>query len=103
MTGVRVDRWKLVLPRPSNPKGTGWWGRMIEEIKETRLYDLDADPGESKNVASEHPDMVAKLQKRIAAARKELGDMDVVGSGARFFDDGPRRIPGAKVKPASRR
>ena len=96
LTGIRVDQWKLVLPRPANPPGTGWWGRMIEEVKEVQLFDLSADPGETTNLADQHPEVVAGLEERIAAARAELGDMDVVGSGARFFDEGPRRIGGAK-------
>jgi len=102
LTGIRVEQWKLVLPRPANPPGTGWWGRMIEEIKETQLYHLDADPGETTNVASQHPDVVAKLTKRIEAARAELGDMDVTGKGARFFDDGPRSIQGARKKKSAK-
>ena len=94
LTGVRVDQWKLVLPRPGNPRGTGWWGRMIEEIKEVQLYDLDADPGETTDVAGQHPEIVAELRKRIAAARAELGDMDVAGKGVRNFDKMPRKIQG---------
>ena len=101
LTGVRSDHWKLVLPRPENPAGTGWWGRMIEEVKEVHLFDLDVDPGEITNVADKHPDLVAKLMAKIKSARSEMGDMNVVGSGARFFDKGPRRIPGAKRKPAA--
>jgi arylsulfatase len=101
LTGVRVDQWKLVLPRPENPPGTGWWGRMIEAVEEVQLFDLDADPGETTNLADQHPDIVTKLTKRIASARAELGDMDVVGSGARFFDPGPRRIQGT-AKPKGR-
>ena len=102
LTGVRVNQWKLVLPRPENPPGTGWWGRMIEAIGETQLFDLNADPGETTNVAKQNPDVVAKLMKRIEKARAELGDMDVVGSGARFFDEGPRQV-GAKPKPKAKR
>lgn len=92
LTGVRVDNWKLVLPRPANPPGTGWWGRMIEKVEANELYDLDADPGETKNVAAENPDIVAKLMKRIESARAELGDIDQSGAGARFFDEGPRKL-----------
>lgn len=99
LTGVRVDNWKLVIPRPDNPPGTGWWGRMIEEVKEPLLFDLDSDPGESKNVADQHPAVVAKLMKRIEAAREELGDMNVVGKGARLFDKEPRRIAGQRPAP----
>ncbi|PHS12507.1 MAG: hypothetical protein COA78_08070, partial [Blastopirellula sp.] len=100
LTGVRHAQYKLVLPRKSNPGGTGWWGRMIEAVPETQLFNLDTDPGETTNVASKHPDVVAALMKRIERARTELGDIDQTGSQARFFDDGPRtlqaRIPAAR-------
>jgi arylsulfatase A-like enzyme len=59
LTGVRAGQWKLVIPRPNNPKGSGWWGRMIEEVKKVHLFDLNADPGESTNIASRHPEIVA--------------------------------------------
>ena len=98
LTGVRVDQWKLVLPRKSNPRGTGWWGRMIEEVKNIQLFDLEADPGETKNVAAQYPEVVARLQKNIEAGRKDLGDLTVAGTGARSFDPGPRKIPGVKKK-----
>lgn len=92
LTGVRVKQWKLVLPRPANPPGTGWWGRMIERIAAPQLYDLAADPGETTDVAARHPDVVAALQARLAVAREDLGDIDVTGRGARFFEAGPRRL-----------
>ncbi len=101
LTGIRVDQWKLVLPRPNNPPGTGWWGRMIEEIKEVQLYDLSADSGETSNVADQHLEVVARLTKRIDSARAELGDIDIVGSGARSFDPGARKIQGARPKKAA--
>ncbi|MEJ6567760.1 MAG: sulfatase-like hydrolase/transferase, partial [Akkermansiaceae bacterium] len=92
LTGVRVDQWKLVIPRSAKPEGTGWWGRLIEEIKETQLYNLDSDPGETINVAAQHPDIVKKLMEKIAECRAELGDLDVVGSGARSFDPQERTL-----------
>ena len=58
LTGVRSGKWKLVLPRKQAPSGLGWWGRMIEAIPETMLFDLDADPGESKNLAVKNTDVV---------------------------------------------
>ncbi|QTN34410.1 sulfatase [Akkermansiaceae bacterium] len=99
LNGVRSDRWKLVLPRPANPPGTGWWGRMIEAIPEIQLYDLNSDPGETSNLAPQHPEVVADLLKRIAAARLELGDMDTVGKGARNFDNKPRSIESLGKRP----
>lgn len=92
LTGVRQNQWKLVLPRPANPPGTGWWGRLIERIAEPQLFDLIADPGETTNLAPRHPDVVATLSQRLEAARTELGDIDRTGRGARFFDAGPRKL-----------
>lgn len=99
LTGIRIDQWKLVLPRPADPPGTGWWGRMIEEVPEVQLYDLPNDPGETTNLAAQHPEVVAKLMTRIEAARLEIGDMNVIGTGARFFDSGPRKINGTTPIP----
>lgn len=101
LTGVRCGRWKLVLPRPANPPGTGWWGRLIEAVPETQLFDLNTDPGETANVAAQHPEVVSRLMERVESARSELGDIDRTGTGARFFDAGPRRLQVAAKKPAS--
>ncbi len=92
LTGVRSGKWKLVLPRKANPSGTGWWGRMIEAVPQTQLFNLDDDPAEATNLAMEHPETVAALMKRIERARTELGDIDRTGSGVRLFDEGPRRL-----------
>lgn len=63
------------------------------------LFDFDDDPGETTNVASQHPDVVTALMRRIERARKELGDIDHTGSGARFFDEGPRKLQVPVRKP----
>jgi arylsulfatase A-like enzyme len=92
LTGVRSGGWKLVLPRDKAPEGLGWWGRMIEAVPEIMLFNLGSDPDETTNVAADHPEVVAALMKLIARARTELGDIDQTGSGARFFDKGPRKL-----------
>jgi arylsulfatase len=92
LAGIRQQQWKLVIPRPAAPPGTGWWGRLIERIEEPQLFDLSADPGETTNLARRHPEIVAALNRRLEAARTELGDIDSTGSGARFFEPGPRRL-----------
>ncbi|MSU51160.1 MAG: hypothetical protein EXS37_19075, partial [Opitutus sp.] len=38
------------------------------------LYNLKDDPGETRDVAAAHPEIVARLQQVVAAARADLGD-----------------------------
>ena len=59
-------------------------GYKIEKLP-LSLFDLDADPGESKNLADAHPDVVKRLLGHADAARAELGDTltGVKGKGVR--------------------
>ena len=54
---VRQGDWKLV------------WKTFLPSSVE--LYNIATDPSETKNVAAEHPDTVAALQKRIESLAKE--------------------------------
>ena len=92
LQAVRSGPWKLVRPRPEFPKWTGFSGRFHGDgVKETELYQIEEDPGESHNVASAHPEIVARLQKLVEQGRRELGDYDLIGTGARFFETAPKR------------
>jgi len=58
---IRSGKWKLTrqnLLRPRQP-GSG----------ELELYDLEADPGETTNLANKHPDIAQQLQAKAQAAR----------------------------------
>jgi len=46
------------------------------------LYDLEADIGETNDVAAQHPDVVAELQARLQACREDIGDEATGVSGA---------------------
>lgn len=48
VTAVRMGDWKAIRPKP----GGAW-----------ELYDLAGDPGETKDVAAEHPDLVARIEQ----------------------------------------
>jgi arylsulfatase A-like enzyme len=83
LEGVRKGKWKLRLVDHA-PLKDG-------EAKRpgVSLYDLEKDVGETTNVAADHPDVVAELQKLLDACRADLGD------GAK--NPGPGRRPPGKV------
>ncbi|MHC4070863.1 MAG: sulfatase family protein [Planctomycetota bacterium] len=86
LNAVRSGKWKLVLPRPANPLGTGWSGRMIDAVEKVQLYDLEKDIEERHDLAAKRPEIVARLMVMVERARRDLGDHKTVGRGARFFD-----------------
>ncbi|MFM1833665.1 MAG: Arylsulfatase [Planctomycetota bacterium] len=69
MFAIRVGRWKLVeglgtggftAPKPRDP---------ADGEPAVQLYDLDADPRETTNLAAAHPDIVSRLQSVLDAVR----------------------------------
>ena len=78
LQAVRSGPWKLHFARQQRTRGQ-------QEPKQLpdRLYNLDNDIGESKNVAEQHPEVVAKLKELAETARTELGDGNSKGSGQR--------------------
>jgi arylsulfatase A len=80
LQAIRDRQWKLHFPHQyrtlaGRPGGTGGQPVNYENAKmELALYDLKADVTESRNVADEHPEVVARLMKAAEASRAELGD-----------------------------
>jgi len=56
---VRLGDWKGIIPRP----GLAW-----------EIYDLKSDPKETKNLAAEKPDVLAKI--KVIAAREHTPERD---------------------------
>lgn len=56
---IRMGSWKAVRPKPGAP---------------LELYDLERDPNEQKDEAAAHPDLVRKMEERMAASRVESAD-----------------------------
>lgn len=60
--------------------------RLIKRKKEWHLYDIRKDPGETTNVASDHPDVVANMHKHYDAFVATLPPLkrsaDYIGGGA---------------------
>lgn len=93
LQAVRRGNWKLHLPRPARP---AWLGQFRNNnhiapadwiaFLEPFLVDLDGDPGESRNVAADHADVVKELLALAEEARADIGDYNRVGINMRFFD-----------------
>ena len=90
LQAVRDNEWKLVLPRSEKPKYMGWWARKIDAVDEVQLFNLKTDSEEQINLADKYPEKVKELMAALEKGRQELGDNNVIGSGARFFDDKPK-------------
>ncbi|WP_420321409.1 sulfatase [Flagellimonas sp.] len=81
MFGVRCGKWKLYFPHRyrtmdgQEPGKDGQPGeyRMID-MAEIELYDVENDISETKNVASEHPEVVEKIKLLANTMRTRLGD-----------------------------
>ncbi len=91
LQAVREGQWKLHFPHgyrtlQGRPGGTG--GQPVPYAQATiglELFDLEADVGETTNLADKHPEVVARLKQLGDRARAELGDSITkqTGSGVR--------------------
>ena len=90
LQAVRDEEWKLVLPRKAKLKYMKWAARKVDEVKEVLLFNLKNDKEEQFNLAAQYPEKVKELMALIEEGRKELGDNNRIGEGARFFDEDPK-------------
>jgi arylsulfatase A-like enzyme len=78
LQAVRSGRWKLHLPHAysslATPGAGGSPGKYENRQVPLSLYDLESDPGETRNVAGEHADVVQRLEQLAEEARQDLGD-----------------------------
>lgn len=80
LEAVRSGDWKLRIAGPDAPKKNG--GKAAAHEVFPQLYNLADDIGESKNVAADHADVVARLQALAELQKTDLG-LDGVGPGCR--------------------
>jgi len=88
---VTDGRWKAIR-KAAGPK-------QPEKAQPTELYDLAADPGESTDVAAEHPDVVARLEALMDREHEPHPDWPLP-----FADAASRRAraqPAAAERPAA--
>ncbi len=81
LEAVRSGRWKLHFPhgyrtmKGREPGAGGTPGKYDHDVKTgLELYDLRADVGETRDVAADHPAVVARLTALADAMRQDLGD-----------------------------
>lgn len=78
LQAVRSGAWKLHAPHAYQALDVtgrdGRPGRYVERRIGAALYDLVADPGESRDVAARHPEIVRRLEALMERARGDLGD-----------------------------
>jgi arylsulfatase A len=86
LRAVRAGRWKLHLPHSyrhvTEPGHDGSRGKDEERREGLALYDLESDRAETKNVAADHPDIVARLEAFAEQAHEDLGDAATHRKGA---------------------
>ncbi len=91
LQAVRSGDWKLFFPHTARTMGGresgkgGIPGKYKPLPVTLELYNLGDDIGETKNVATEHPDVVKRLEALAEKAREDMGDSLTKrkGSGAR--------------------
>jgi len=59
---VRHGRWKALRHAPHLP---------------LELYDLHTDPGEARNIATEHPDIIARIENYLKTARTDSREFPI--------------------------
>lgn len=59
-----------------------WKGVRLAPGKALELYDLSGDPGETRDLAAGHPEVVARLEAMLARARTDSPDWPVPGAGS---------------------
>lgn len=94
LCAVRKGDWKLHLGLKKNVQEL--WNKYLKDsdivdTSKPRLYNLIKDIGETKDLASEYPEIVQELQALAETAREDIGDYNRKGKGARFFDPQPQR------------
>ncbi|MEM7144678.1 MAG: sulfatase-like hydrolase/transferase [Verrucomicrobiota bacterium] len=83
LQAVRMGDWKLHLPRTTEQLPFWEKNKAFGQLEAPLLYNLEKDPGESVDVAENHPDVVTEILELAQIARSELGEYLQRGSAQR--------------------
>lgn len=96
LQAVRAGQWKLYLALEERLARNGKRERAAGTA--ARLFDVVNDPGETRDVFAEHPDVVTALVRHADWARAELGDLGRPGRAQRpagkVTEPRAQRLPG---------
>jgi arylsulfatase A len=75
---IRFNNWKYISPQGKSAPADWLKNKKIESglMQQPQLYDLETDPGETTNVADQHPEIVQQLQaelKKIQSTTNSTG------------------------------
>jgi arylsulfatase A len=66
---LRQGNWKYLAPG-KGPAMSLHTNIELGNLPTPQLYDLSVDPGETHNVADQHPEIVSRLSSRLAELRR---------------------------------
>ncbi|MFK7910200.1 MAG: sulfatase [Akkermansiaceae bacterium] len=102
LKAVRSGKWKLHLAL--DPQIIGWTGKERGKTK-LKLYNLESDPAESKDVSADHPKVIKRLQNLADKARQDIGDYQRKGARTRptilVNDNKPISVPESALRSES--
>ena len=92
LQAVRSGPWKLHFPHSyptiTTPGGDGRPGKSTPRTTGAALYHLESDPGETRDVTTDHPGVVRRLEALAEAARVDLGDSRTARIGRNVRPEG---------------
>lgn len=95
LQSVMSGKWKLQLPHGYRsmegqaPGKDGMPGQYKQvKIEKSQLFDVVADVSETRDLAAQHPDIVARLEALAEKARADLGDSLTQRKGAGVREPG---------------
>ena len=95
LQAVRSGPWKLFLPLTKQRISSS--GPLKDVKLPARLYNVVSDQSESKDVAAQQPEVVARLTVLAQRGRDRIGDVDAPGSEDRpagwVFQPQMQRLP----------